>query len=446
MTVSPVLDAPYLTMLDQIDHLPQLAPRLARIRRLRRWIDALWPNGHPTRFVHVSGTSGKGSVCRFLEAGFALSGPAGSYTGPHLFDYRERFSVNGVALPAKAVLAAWEEVVLPFCVELADRTPADLPKYGEVGLLLALVLFDRHKVAWAAMETGYGGKYDPRMALDVAATVVTNVGRDHEELLGGEGWQRALEKSGSARAGVPMFTMMETGDELEVLKQICAHIGAPLTVVGDGKLKNFDAELKAALPNGLPPDSLLGARHQRHNAALAMSIVNRLHPQVDRTAMLERLARLPFLGRFHKVDDNLYADLAHNPDKIDALMAELRERFGPRRYGFVVGLSGDRAAEDVFVPLMASAAHVIVTRGRYKGADLDTVAASLKAMNSLGVPLDIEPDPRKAVKRLKVLLANSSLDVGLITGSTYLIDDALNPNPYLRHLNAVYGWRKRTPA
>ncbi len=30
-----------------------------------------------------------------------------------------------------------------------------------------------------------------------------------------------------------------------------------------------------------------------------------------------------------------------------------------------------------------------------------------------------------------------------MTGSTYAVDAALNPDPYLRHLNATMGWRHR---
>ena len=35
-------------------------------------------------------------------------------------------------------------------------------------------------------------------------------------------------------------------------------------------------------------------------------------------------------------------------------------------------------------------------------------------------------------------------DVVLVTGSTYVIDQALNPDPYMKRLNAASDWRVRT--
>ena len=32
-------------------------------------------------------------------------------------------------------------------------------------------------------------------------------------------------------------------------------------------------------------------------------------------------------------------------------------------------------------------------------------------------------------------------DVIILTGSTYMIEQALNPDPYLRYLSAHFGWR-----
>ena len=29
----------------------------------------------------------------------------------------------------------------------------------------------------------------------------------------------------------------------------------------------------------------------------------------------------------------------------------------------------------------------------------------------------------------------------VLTGSTYMIEQALNPDPYLRHMSANFGWR-----
>lgn len=49
---------------------------------------------------------------------------------------------------------------------------------------MALALFERYEVKWAAMETGVGGRCASTHVLDVEATVLTNVGSDHAHMLG----------------------------------------------------------------------------------------------------------------------------------------------------------------------------------------------------------------------------------------------------------------------
>ena len=66
------------------------------------------------------------------------------------------------------------------------------------------------------MESGVGGRYTPLMALPAAASIVTNVGDDHPVTLGDELWQRAMEKAGVARPGMPFFTAA-TGRRLSAL-------------------------------------------------------------------------------------------------------------------------------------------------------------------------------------------------------------------------------------
>src|SRR5437870_5406538 len=111
----------YYNAVDQIYHVEWASVKLARLELLKQSIARLWPHGLATRYIHVAGTSGKGSVCRYLEAVFSLGNIAGSLTGPHLFDYRERFSIQGQYASQDSVTETWEERIRPLCIELALR-------------------------------------------------------------------------------------------------------------------------------------------------------------------------------------------------------------------------------------------------------------------------------------------------------------------------------------
>jgi len=222
----------YYNTVDQIFHSEWSTPKLARLELLRESIQTLWPTGHPTRLIHVAGSAGKGSTCRFLEMGMAQFGNTAAYMGPHLFDYRERFSINGEFVSRADLVEAWETRIKSHCVQLALRNPHNVHSFLETSILMALALFEKYEVRWAAMETGIGGRYDQTRALDVEATLLTNVGSDHAYMLGSEQWQRTLDKAGIARPGVPFFTSDTDPENLAIVESICEVTGSPLHLIG----------------------------------------------------------------------------------------------------------------------------------------------------------------------------------------------------------------------
>ncbi len=428
----PQFDPAYYNTVDQAFHADWTIQKLTRQELTRRAVAELWPDGHPTSLVQVAGTSGKGSTCRLLEAALGTAAPSGAYLNPHVFDYRERFSIGGEPPAPAAVTAAWEGTVLPYCVTAsADR--GIVHTFAEVGILLALTLFDRFGVAWAAMETGLGGRYAQLRGLDVAAGVLTNVGDDHPVSLGTEPWQRALDKAGIARHDVPLFTSESDPEMLAWIRGVAAGAGADLVEVGDGEV--------AAVRDGLgdPAAEALAANPVQHrNIALALATARHLVPDLDAAAALAAMAAVRFTGRLSEVAPGVFADIAHNPDKTAALAAEVRRReMAPV---LVVGLSGERRAPEVLGPLLDVAAAAVVVTPPYRGRAAEEVAGEIAAA-APDLAVEVVADPRRAVEAARRLGPGPVL----VTGSTYAVDAVLNDDPYLRHLNATMGWRFDTP-
>jgi dihydrofolate synthase/folylpolyglutamate synthase len=433
---------PYYNVVDQIYHAEWSAPKLARLELLAQSIAALWPHGHPTRLIHVAGTGGKGSTCRFLEMGLSCLGRSGAFFSPHLFDYRERFSVGGQFVSQADVLAAWEQRVRPLCVQVSLRNAAHTHTFHEVSILLALALFEQHEVEWAALETGVGGRYDQTRALDVEACALTNIGSDHAHMLGPELWQRVLDKAGIARPGIPFFTSERNPSSIEILRQVCEHTGAPLATVGEDDVAALGAEL-ANYPPSPSGQSLIHADYQKWNAALALAVIRYLLPQADARCVVEAFANATLLGRFWKVQEGVYADIAHNAEKIEALSGEIRNQFGDAGKVLVVGMSGQRVPGKVFAALASVAHTIIVTSASYKGQEPARVREEIQAVVG-DTPVLLAIEPRQALRT--ALAIQRPGDVIILTGSTYMIEQALNPDPYLRHLSATFGWRMQEPS
>ena len=432
---------PYYNVVDQIYHAEWAAAKLARLELLAESIAALWPQGHPTQLIHVAGTGGKGSTCRFLEMGLSCAGKAGAFFSPHLFDYRERFSIGGEFASQADVTAAWERRVRPFCVRLSLRNPEHTHTFHEVSILLALALFEQHEVQWAAMETGIGGRYDQTRALDVAACALTNIGSDHAHVLGDELWQRVLDKAGIARPGVPFLTTERDPGSQQILEQVCAHEGAPLQIIGEGEVAALEADLVA---HTLSPSaqSLLHADYQKWNAALALAVIRRLQPQLDAACVVHAFANATLLGRFWKVDEGVYADIAHNAEKIEALSGEIRKQFGDAGKILVVGMSGQRVPAKVFRTLANVAHTIIVTSASYKGQEPARVREEIQSVVG-DTPVLLAIEPRQALRTARAIQRPG--EVIILTGSTYMIEQALNPDEHLRYLSAHFGWRMQEP-
>lgn len=279
------------------------APRgLSRIRELLERL------GHPEAAlpaVHVIGTNGKGSVVAYLEAAFKAAGePYGATTSPHLLDFRERIRTHQGLIPQAEVIRF---------VQWAQGQQFQEPvAFFDLTTALAFQHFASLGIHIAAVEAGVGGALDATHVLpEVRVTVITNIGEDHLETLGGSLEGVARDKAGAIRAGVPVVTGAE-GLGLEVIRSIAAERAAPLCVLSEGS-PMFD----------LPVQPSLQGRFQRQNARLAAAVLRLLG--YDEAVLSTGLSTAVHPGRMQQLTYQgapVVLDGAHNPPAARALADE----------------------------------------------------------------------------------------------------------------------------
>ncbi|BDG19528.1 bifunctional folylpolyglutamate synthase/dihydrofolate synthase [Thermus thermophilus] len=343
--------------------------------------------GHPEAgflAVHVLGTNGKGSVVAYLEAAFRAAGLAyGAYTSPHLVDFRERIRTHLGPVP--------REVVVRFVAWAREEAWEEPPGFFDLATALAFLHFRERGVALAAVEAGVGGEKDATNALSrVALTVLTNVGEDHLEALGGTLEAVAREKAGAFRPGVPVVTGAR-GVGLEVARKVAEERGAPLYVL-DPKDPLF------ALP---APPGLRGA-YQEENARLAAAALRLLGLPEAAIARGLREARHPGrMERFLLKGVEVYLDGAHNPPAAEALAREFSA------YHLVFGAFPRKDVKGVLAHLLPKARSV-----RYARAGEGALGGEL------GTPFF--EDPWEALEDALAGAREDGLPV-LATGSLYLV-------------------------
>ncbi|GBF81633.1 glutamate ligase domain-containing protein [Aphanothece sacrum] len=415
----------YLVALDEIYHSNWVAKKKRQNIFFRQIINHLWPNGHPTKLIQITGTNGKGSVSYYLEQGLQITGKtSGSWTGPHIFDYAERFHINGQQVSHNDIILAYQNIQ-----QSSDNFLSNYPSnlsltFPEIGILMTLHLFEKYEVDWGIMEVGCGGRYTDLMALDMVACVLTNVGNDHPKTLGSELWQRALDKAGIARPGVPFFTSEMDAAKYYVMKTAEAQ-GAKVLTIEEKEVEEVEKII------GITPQFKL------RNLTLACQVIRYFYPELNLKDLLESMKKnLP--GRFANIAPNVIVDVAHNSDKIARLADQLSYTFPGKKFTFLIGLTRERNIREVFAPILPLAKRIVITGASYAGQNPELLAQQLHLDFA---NIEVELEPKKAYEQeLKILQEGEIL---ILTGSAYMIDQAINPNPYLRHLNATYGWRNQ---
>ena len=147
--------------------------------------------------LHIAGTNGKGSSSSMLasilqEAGYKV----GLYTSPHLKDFRERIKINGVEIP--------EERVVSFIAAHKDFLVTHHLSFFEMTVGLAFDYFAEEKVDIGVIEVGLGGRFDSTNIITPEVSLITNISKDHTDILGNTLPEIAFEKAGIIKKNTPV--------------------------------------------------------------------------------------------------------------------------------------------------------------------------------------------------------------------------------------------------
>ena len=187
----------------------RLDPSLDRIRAL---CDLLGDPQHGYAVVHLTGTNGKTSTSRMIDALLRGTGlRTGRYTSPHLQQMTERIALDGEAVTQEQFVRAYLDV-LPY-VQVVDRSAPQPMSFFEVVTGMAYAAFADAPVDAAVVEVGMGGVWDATNVADGQVAVVTPIAVDHASYLGDDPATIATEKAGIIKAGA-MAVLAQQPDEV----------------------------------------------------------------------------------------------------------------------------------------------------------------------------------------------------------------------------------------
>ena len=249
------------------------------IANMRLLLDALGNPEKKFKVIHVAGTNGKGSVCKFLSEilkkhGYSIS----VYTSPHLLKYNERFEANGRYITDEEYKFYKNKV--KNAIEILQKKGFEAPTLFDELTAIAYLFFKEQNTDFVILETGLGGRLDSTNTIKKPiATIITEIGIDHIKELGSSIESITKEKAGIIKAGVPIITGVTNKKAREIIIE---------------KAKEKKALFIDALPyqSDIPKLEMQG-KHQIRNASVAMATIDILdkngHIKIDRNLTLEAI-------------------------------------------------------------------------------------------------------------------------------------------------------------
>jgi dihydrofolate synthase/folylpolyglutamate synthase len=362
--------------------------------------------------ILVAGTNGKGSVTAMIDCALGTSGLAvGRYTSPHLVRLEERFAIDGSPVRTD-VLAGMIDEMRTLIDDLIARGSLEAPPtFFEVTTAIAFELFKRAGVQLAVLEVGLGGRLDSTNIVEPIAAAITSIDFDHEQYLGHTLAAIAAEKAGVIRRGIPVVVGPVPTEARDVLVSMCELAGADFIEADANTSVDSRTEdgrtivhLKTPVHDyGWVPLGLRGD-HQVPNALVAVRLleeVRRIIP-VTAAAITAGIRDVHWAGRLQMValpdGRRVLLDAAHNPAGAWALASYLKREF-PEPLPMVFGAMRDKDVALMLKSLLPAVSMMVMTEPATPRAYGASELADLARRLAPRAPIEVEPDPRRALER-----------------------------------------------
>ncbi|MBW2974934.1 bifunctional folylpolyglutamate synthase/dihydrofolate synthase [Candidatus Woesearchaeota archaeon] len=353
------------------------------------------------KVIHVAGTNGKGSVCAMLSSVLREAGyKTGTYTSPHLKDFRERFLINNQKITEDDLIKHFMKVK----PHITSQT------FFEVITAMAFLYFKEKKIDYLACEVGMGGRLDATNVARPIVSVITNISLEHQEYLGETVEKIAFEKAGIIKNKIPVVTGAK-GAALDVIRKAAEEKNAELYTNG----KPIRIPLR------------LNGRFQLENASIAMQTVKVLNDhysmKIYENAARKGLLKTACPGRLEFISKGILVDCAHNLEAIRTLKKELiKIKKSYKRLHLIIGVLKDKDYRNMLDEIMPSADRVILVKPPIPRA-LEPKVMGEYLNKGLGRDYIIIENPKKALVYAKRTAEKDELI--LITGSIYVVGEVI---------------------
>ena len=386
------------------------------------------------KVIHVAGTNGKGSVCRYIyETLSSLGYKVGIFSSPYVYDFCERIEANGKMINEKELDVLTKKVlsVADKIVEEKNESPTEFEILTAIGLLY----FEEKDLDFVVLEVGLGGKGDSTNIIkNPILTIITHISLDHMDQLGDTIEKIASEKAGILKENCPVV-ISARNEASKVIAKRAYELRAPLIDSTRIKYKIHSQSIEgysfSAIIDGKRFDNIeisMVGDHQIENALCALCAIENLRTRkyivLDSEALKEGMKKAVLLSRFQifSKEPLVIFDGAHNASGAKVLADAIKKLLPSKKVLMVVSILKDKEDMEILKELKDIASDFIAT-------------ASSNERSLLGEELATKIDGNVTVAQTAkdayemAMKVSEKYDVVIFAGSFYMISDIMN---YLR--------------
>ena len=310
-----------------IAHPPKKHDRLAYVAHI---LETLGSPQNQIPAIHIAGTSGKGSTAYYATSLLNRAGyTTGMLVSPHIASVAERSLINGQPLPEQEYLHYFQAFANLYIVHNLHLS------YFEFLTIFSFWLFKEMRVDYIIIEVGIGGRLDTTNVIFRSPTVrvITDIGLDHTELLGNTLTEIAQEKAGIIHQSDSVVMNRQASEIEMVVRQRAEEQHTQFSITSP-----VTSEFLKILPDFQQRNWTLAYRAVEKRLALDKK------PPLSKE-VLEKSVHITIPGRLEKrnVDGvNIIFDVAHNPQKIRALIDSLWKLYPDKKPIFVVAFGQNK--------------------------------------------------------------------------------------------------------
>lgn len=370
------------------------------LKRMRYFLELIGNPDKGMKYIHITGTAGKGTVTNMIHEILNVSGKnVGSFTSPFVTTSIEKIKVKDNYISPDE-LADIVEYLKLFIDKAYLKGPYGRPSYFEIFLAIAFVYFKQQKCEYVVLEVGLGGRYDATNVIEKAvATAITTIDYDHTHILGKTLKEIAYDKAGIIKKGSAFFTAEQRPALIKIFDGICK----------EKKIKLNQIQYQE--------------NYQEYNKALASEITRSLGVSEQDIKKGIAIARLQCRFEIVQKKPFVVLDGAHNRSKIRSTIVNLENLIFNKLY-LIIGMAENKDDALILNQIIPLADKVYITRFQTKDRKCahpkELTERSQKYLKK-SAQTETFLDPSQALT--KALSKAKEDDLVLVTGSFFLVGE-----------------------